>query len=908
MPLVAINRESAREKSIRHGHPSMLHIWWARRPLAACRAVVFAQMVDDPSSHPDLFPTAEAQAIERQRLLDLISQLVVWENSSEDSLLRAAREEIRRSNPEGTPLLVDPFAGGGSIPIEAQRLGLQVEASDLNPVAVLINKALVEIPPRWVDTPPVFPGSADSGLFRGTGLAGLAEDIRRYGTAVRDSARNRCAAMYPNSHHPDGTPASTLAWIWSRTCRCPNPACGAEVICASTWWLSRKAGKLCWITPRVEGDSVQTRVTTGTGGPQAPPKQGRGAQFKCLVCGDITTDAYVKGEGLAGRLGRRLLAVVAGGDRQRFYLNPTPRDIEAASIERPDNAPQSLMPTNPRWFSPPAFGMTAFADVFTDRQLVAINTLIEEIARCQAQIVADARAAAMSAADATAYAEAVTTYLGLALSRVADMNNSLVQWSNARDQAVHLFGRQAIPMVWDFAEVDPFAGAAGDFAVACSTQARAIEGLRPNGSGHSSQRDATALASHGVVITTDPPYYDNIGYADLSDFFYVWLRRSMGSIYPDLTRTLLTPKMDELVAAPDRFNGKRAAETHFRDGLQKTFEAAALATTDAAPVVFFYAFKQAEVVSEGTASTGWETMLSGLLRAGFAVVATWPMRTERDQGLKTGTNVLASSVVLVCRRRAPDTKPIDRREFLARLRDELPEALRDLQQASIAPVDLPQAAIGPGMAVFSRYPAVLEANGDQITVRAALAAINTVLDEALSNMESDFDSATRFAIAWYRQHGYNAGSFGDANNLANARNTAVDAMERNGILTSRGGKVQLIKPSDLDPDYDVINDLQTSAWEVLHHLIKALDTEGIVAASEFLRAAASRPDGGIESDLVKELAHLLFRLAESNGWAKDALSFNGLVASWPEIVGGLVSTSSNEAIQDSFAFDEETES
>jgi putative DNA methylase len=548
--------------------------------------------------------------------------------------------------------------------------------------------------------------------------------------------------------------------------------------------------------------------------------------------------------------------------------------------------------------------MTAFADVFTDRQLEAMNTLVEEIANCRARIITDAKAASMPEPDAVAYANAVTTYLGLALSRVADMNNSLVQWSNARDQAVHLFGRQAIPMVWDFAEVAPFAGAAGDFAVACSTQARAIEGLRPNASGCAYQQDATALASRGVVVTTDPPYYDNIGYADLSDFFYVWLRRSVGSIYPDLTGTLLTPKLEELVAAPDRFNGKRAAETHFRDGLQRAFEAAAYVADDAAPVVFFYAFKQAEEVSEGTVSTGWETMLSGLLRAGFAVVATWPMRTERDQGLKTGTNVLASSVVLVCRRRSIDTRPIDRREFLARLRDELPQALRDLQQASIAPVDLAQAAIGPGMAVFSRYPAVLEEAGDPISVRAALAAINGVLDEALSAQESDFDATTRFAIAWYRQHGYGAGKFGDADVIARALNTAVDSLDRDGVLTSRAGKVQLISPEKLSEHYDPLADLRISNWEALHHLIKVLERDGIARAGDFLQAALSRPDGIVDPDLVKELAHLLFRIAEGIGWAKDALSFNNLVTSWPEILDLARSEKRDSGVQRALDFEE----
>lgn len=915
LPLEVINRESAREKSIRHGHPSTLHLWWARRPLAAARAVLFAQLVDDPSSHPEEFPTEELQRKERERLHKLIERLVVWENIQDEKLLAEAHAEILKSTDGNPPPILDPFAGGGTIPLEAQRLGLEAHASDLNPVSVLINKALIEIPPKFAGRPPVHPEVARSQLNHPwPGATGLAEDVRRYGQWMRDEAQKRIGHLYPKAALPDGSQAKVIAWIWARTVTCPNPACGIAMPLVRSWWLGKKKGKEAYVVPTVFDGKVQ--FTIGHDSKHSPTTDdgtvGRTGAV-CVGCGSAVEVKYIRGEGHAGRMGAQLMATVAEGNRTRIYVEATPEHEAAAQITRPTDVPGGEIATNPRWFSTPAFGMSGFADLFTARQLTALSTFSDLVADAREHVLSDALASGMPEGDrleaggtgATAYADAVATYLGLGVSRTSDLGNSLVTWSNSRDQARNLFARQAIPMAWDFVEVSPFAGAAGDIVIATRSMGEALDRLHPGIPGEAMQQSATERPLTGLLISTDPPYYDNIGYSDLSDFFYVWLRRSLRPIHPKLLSTMLVPKAEELVANPYRHGGKDGAHEFFEEGFRKVFRRARESALQDYPITVYYAFKQSESTEAGEASTGWETLLEGMIRSGWAVTATWPLRSERGgRMISIGTNALASSIVLALRPRPEDSPRTDRRQFAEALKAELPRALKELQHGAIAPVDLPQAAIGPGIAVFSRFSAVLEPDGAKMTVRSALSRINEVLDQVLNEQEGDFDPTSRFAIAWYRQHGYGTGTFGDANNLANARNTTVDAMDRGGILTSRAGKVQLIKPSDLSTDYDILSDLHTSNWEALHHLISRLENEGIAAAGDFLRTALSRPDGAVDADLIKELAHLLFRIAESNGWTKDALSFNTLVTSWPEIFDAASADAASASSQSAFDFDE----
>lgn len=903
LPLETINRESAREKSIRHGHPSTLHLWWARRPLAAARAVLFAQLVDDPSSHPERFPTEDDQRAERERLHGIIERLVVWENTRDQALLAEAHAEILASTGGNPPPILDPFAGGGTIPLEAQRLGLEAHASDLNPVAVLINKALIEIPPKFAGRPPVFPGLADARIGEWEGATGLAADVRAYGEWMRDEAERRIGDHYPPATLDDGTKATVIAWIWARTVTCPNPACGIEMPLVRTWWLGKKKGKEAWVRPIIAADAEQpsgkrVKFEIGHGVVGAPSADDDGTVGRngatCVACGAAVALEYVRGKSRDVGLGAQLMAVVAEGDRRRIYLPPDDAHRYAADVRRPVSAPEATIPAEALGFRVQNYGLTRWADLFTNRQLLALATFSDLVVEARERVLADALAAGAPHGNrlesggtaAQAYADGVATYLGLALSKATDMNNVLTTWKPSMDQAINLFKRQAIPMTWDFPEAPPLSKKhAGGFMTSLGGMLRSFEALPRKGSNSVTQLDATTRPLSRALISTDPPYYDNIGYADLSDFFYVWLRRSLREVHPGLLSTMLVPKAEELVANPYRHNGRAGAQRFFEDGFRRVFAHARESPLPDYPSTVYYAFKQSDAGDNGTVSTGWETLLDGMIRSGWAITATWPMRSELGNRMRNlGSNALASSIILALRPRPADAPTTDRRGLIAALHAELPDALRKLQQGTIAPVDLPQAAIGPGMAVFSRYAKVIENDGTTMTVRSALARINEILDQVLNEQEGDFDAATRFAIAWYSQHGYTTGKFGVADDLARARNTAVETMVREGILTSTANKVTLISPAALPEDYDVLGDERISAWEVLHHLVAFLQRDGVPAAGAFLADAQKHPSATLDTELVKELAFLLFSIAEKNGWTQDALAFNTVATAWPDIV------------------------
>ncbi|GAA4811532.1 DUF1156 domain-containing protein [Tomitella cavernea] len=895
LPLEKINEASAREKSIRHGHPSTLHLWWSRKPLATARAVLFAQLVDDPSSHPDRFPTEEAVAAERRRLHELIEQLVLWENSNNEDLLRRAHQEILDSTDGNPPPILDPFAGGGSIPLEAQRLGLEAHASDLNPVAVLINKALIEIPPKFAGRKPVFPGAADEQFSTWPRTTGLAEDVRRYGQWMRDEAEKRIGHLYPKARLDDGTEATVIAWIWARTVTCPNPACGISMPLTSKWWLGKKKGKEAYVVPSVVNGKVTFSI--GHDPTLAPTKENDGTVNRqgatCIGCGTPVEFKYIRAEGRAGRMGAQLMATVAAGKRTRIYLAPTPEHEAAAEVPRPSDAPPGSIFNNPRNFNTIIYGMTEFSDLFTARQLTALTTFSDLVGEAREHVLADALSAGLPEGDrlenggdgATAYADAVATYLGLVVSKCTNLSSSITSWMSDRGAFREVFARQAIPMIWDIAESFILGNTGGSWLTTLDKAAQVVEVL-PTGRGSAQQASAQSDLATPMLVSTDPPYYDNIGYSDLSDFFYVWLRRSLRPIHPHLLSTMLVPKSEELVANPYRHNGKERAHQFFEDGFRDIFRRAReFALTDF-PITVYYAVKQSESTSDGEVSTGWETILEGIVGTGWVVTATWPMRTEGSgRLLARGTNALASSIVLSLRPRPENAPSIDRRGFLAVLKDELPTKLKELQQGAIAPVDLPQAAIGPGMAVFSRYSGVLNDNGTKMTVRAALARINEILDEVQTDQEGDFDSETRFSIAWFRQHGFDTGAFGDADNLARARNASIEHLDRSGILTSRAGKVTLLSPAALadiyeDKVYDPSADELISEWEVVMHLTRALAADGIRGAGALL---ATVPDH-VDRDLCKELAFLLFAIADDRKRSQVAQEFNALGTAWNDIV------------------------
>jgi putative DNA methylase len=922
LPLEVINRESVRENYIYKGNPSSVHKWWAQRPLAAARAVLFAQLVDDPSSDPDRFSTENAQRAERERLHEIIERLVVWENSGDRRLLDEAHAEILSSSGGNPPPILDPFSGGGTIPLEAQRLGLEARASDLNPVAVLINKALLEIPPKFAGRPPVFPDLAGTQLGGWEGAAGLAADVRAYGEWMRDEAERRIGEHYPEATLEDGTKATVVAWLWARTVTCPNPACGVEMPLVRSWWLGKRKGKEAWVRPVIASDlthpsgkRIEFEIGHGTVGAPSAGEDGTvgGKGARCIACGSAVPMEYLRDEGQQRRMGARMMAIVAFGFRQRLYLAPEQAHADAAAVPAPDDAPDALLSTHPQYMGAPRYGMTRVCDLFTSRQLVALTTFSDLVTEARDRVLRDALAAEIPHADrlesggtgAAGYAEAVSMYLAFTLSKLSDYGNSFAVWYAREDRPKNLFANQSIPMVWDYPEVNPLTDIGGSWRRCLKIVSESFEGLG-RGLPAIVEQCSADTQPEGVLISTDPPYYDNVPYSDLSDFFYVWLRRSLRDVYPELLSTMLVPKAEELVADSYRHDGRVGARDFFEHGFRRVFARAREHALADYPITVYYAFKQSDAAEDGTASTGWETLLDGMIHSGWVITATWPLRSERGGRMRDiGSNALASSIVLSLRPRPDDAPTTDRRGLIAALHDELPEALRKLEQGAIAPVDLPQAAIGPGMAVFSRYAKVIEGDGTMMTVRSALARINEILDEVLNEQEGDFDPATRFAIAWYRQYGYATGKFGVADDLARARNTAVETLVRDGILTSAAGKVTLLSPAAVPDDYDVLDDERVGIWEALHHLIAMLDRDGLQAAGAFLSRARERPDGAIDFELIKELAFLLFSIAEKNGWAQDALAFNTVATAWPEIVQAARTRQDSPGEQAAFAFEED---
>jgi putative DNA methylase len=937
LPLEAINAACIREGAIRQGHPNTLHLWWARRRLAAARAVIFAQMVDDPSASPDLFPSEKSQQKERSRLFRIIEELVLWENINNEKVLQNAREEIWQSwrracadnadDPRADrlfdrhrlPGFHDPFAGGGAIPLEAERLGLESHASDLNPVAVLINKAMIEIPPKFAGKPPVnLEARSNKSLFSHDwkGAQGLAVDVRHYGRWMRDEAEKRISTLYPKV---DVTPSmakgradlepyvgkslKVIAWLWARTVKSPNPAFAqVDVPLVSSFMLSSKAAKGAFVEPVIENGGYRFTVKTGkpkdVDAVKSGTKLSRGANFQCLMSGTPITGDYIKSEGKAGRISARLMAIVAEGDRGRIYFAPTPQHEAAARNARPEWKPTESLPledTGNFWCS--LYGLTTYGDLFTPRQLVALTTFADLVAEARDRVrhdAVDARSTSVSQGslpdDARplrdgglgpdAYADGIATYLGCAVSRMVNYSSALCVWSShPKDElAKQVFLRQALPMTWDYAETNPFSSAGGTLDVNIDYLTKAIERLPGFGTGAASQADATQVDIDNRVVSTDPPYYDNIGYADLSDFFYVWLRRSLRPVFPDLFATLTVPKAEELVATPYRHGGRERAEAFFLEGMTQAMHRISEQAHPAFPVTIYYAFKQSETESDaGTASTGWETFLTAVIIAGFAVTGTWPMRTEMTANLKRNIGALASSIILVCRKRNASAASVTRRDFIAALRAELPEALANLQRGNIAPVDLAQAAIGPGMSVFTRYGKVLDAEGKPLGVREALGLINQTLDEALAEQEGDFDADSRWALAWFEQHGFSEGEFGVADVLARAKNTSVQGLVSAGILKSSRGDVRLLKPAELEVNWDPSTDARLSAWESVHQLIRVLETGGEDAAAQLVAKLGSK------AEMARDLCYRLYTLCERKKRAAEALSYNGLVQSFPEL-------------------------
>lgn len=929
LPLDDINVAAAREKSIRHGHPSTLHLWWARRPLAAARAVIFAQMVNDPGGERGYYAgkTRKQADQEREKLFDIIRDLVKWENTNNEAVLNRAREAIRKSwretcelnkgkpgfDPDKLPAFHDPFAGGGSIPLEAQRLGLEAYASDLNPVAVMINKAMIEIPPKFAGRAPVGPVLKGEHIHQTDdwdGAQGLAEDVKRYGHWMREEAFKRIGHLYPQveitaemaKDRSDlkglvGQKLTVIAWLWARTVKSPNPAFShVHVPLASNFILSSKNNKEAYVHPVVEEDSYKFEVKVGKPPEDAKngTKVGRGGNFECLISKTPIPVAEIRRQGQAGTFKQRLMAVVVEGPSGRVYLSPTNEIELVAESAEPVWKPETDINHNPRDIRAQLYGLTKYADLFTPRQLTALTTFSDLVQDVRVKIIEDAKKAGMNddgkgldqaGTGATAYGDAVSVYLGLNTDRLANRQSTLCFWDTKGENVQQVFARQALPMTWDFTEGNPFSDSSGNFLgqlkFLCSVLERAITTNVPS---FVFQHDAqTQSFSSNKVISTDPPYYDNIGYADLSDFFYVWLRRSLKPIYPGFFSTLAVPKAEELVATPYRHGSKEKAESFFMEGMTRAIHNLAEHAHPAFPVTIYYAFKQSETQDLGTASTGWETFLEAVIRAGFTITGTWPMRTEYTGNLKKAVNALASSIVLVCQKRDEDAETISRRQFQKELREKMPESLETMiggveGSTPIAPVDLAQAAIGPGMGIFSQYQAVLNQDGSPMSVHDALILINREITDYLNPDSGNFDNDTLFSSAWFDQYGWSAGPFGEADTLTRAKGTTVDGVKKSGVIESGSGKVKLMKWEDYPGDWDPKTDHRMPVWEACHHLIRALNQKGETEAGLLL---ARMPEKG---EPIRQLAYHLYTLCERKKWAEEARAYNELITSWHGIV------------------------
>ncbi|WP_199258250.1 DUF1156 domain-containing protein [Paracoccus binzhouensis] len=939
IPLEAINAASAREKSIRHGHPSTLHLWWARRPLAACRAVLFAQLVDDPSSRVDELMTdpklrAQAEAelparlrawemskasaqgaaanapeptledaaveIERRRLFAIIGDLVKWENSTNEEVLERARAEIRRSCGGELPPVYDPFSGGGSIPLEAQRLGLPAYGSDLNPVAVMIGKAMIEVPPKFKDAPPIHPGIKDRSFYRNA--EGLAEDLKFYGEWMREKAWERIGHLYPQVDLPNaygGDKATVIAWIWARTVPSPDPAFSdVQVPIASSFLLSSKPGKEAWVEPIVDRSTKTIAYGIRRNGTKAEiaeakngTKAGRGANFRCLMSDTAITPDYVKRMGKNGRMGATLLAIVAEGKRGRAYAAPTDDQVAIAVSAESNWRPEAALPNDPRNFWTVDYGLTNFGDLFTSRQLVALNTLSDLVHEARAKIEYDAASSGLPAdgtplrdggKGALAYAEAVSIYLGFLVGQVANHCSTICGWNSPNQQMRSTFSRQSLPMTWDFAEVNVFSESSGSYHSLFTRMVKGFEVLGATDEKSAiTQNDAQGVEyPSSTAISTDPPYYDNIGYADLSDFFFCWMKPALRSIYPELFSLITTPKAEELVATPYRHGGKEAADDFFLDGMSRAIARMAEAGSGAFPATIYYAFKQSEIEQEGVSSTGWATFVQSVMDAGYSVVGTWPLRTEKPgRMIAVGTNALANSVVLVCRKKDAAADTITRAEFIRALKRELPPAIAELQAANIAPADMPQSAIGPGMGVFSRYKAVLESDDSPMSVKTALQLINRELDEYLGGIQGEFDADTRFAITWFEQNGNGKGDYGIADNLARARGISVESVKHAGIVESAAGKVRILGRDELDDDWEPEEDRHLTVWECLQHLVRQHEKDGISHDTAVLLKKINT-----RAEAVKDLAYCLYDIsANKRKDAKEATAYNALIADWAEL-------------------------
>jgi putative DNA methylase len=926
IPLEEINKASKKQKAPK-GYPTAIHKYWAQRPIAACRAILFAQLVDDPSSWPGRYPfpeTANDEDAERRRLHKVIARMVPWEASNDETILNEARWEIARSVAWGlgeeppplgdgkaildylqtkAPPVYDPFSGGGSIPLEAQRLGLRAYGSDLNPVAVLIGKALVEIPPKFAGLPPVNPEAQKElarGHWNGKGAQGLAEDVRYYGKWMRDEAERRIGHLYPKAKLSDGSEATVIAWLWARTVRSPDPAAkGAMVPLVTSFMLSTKEGKKAWVEPVIDAtaqDGWRFEVKSGalSGADEEQKKKGTKAgrgSFTCIVTGSAISGSYIKSEGSAGRMDARLMAVVAEGNRSRIYLNPLDAHEKVAKEVPEADFDDVVLSKHPQYMGCVPYGLTSIRHLFTARHLAAITTFSDLVSDAREKVIEAARVTGLSndpaplhdgGVGAIAYADAVATYLAFGISRACDYGSTLAAWLTDDNAIRGTFGRQALPMTWDFCEGNFFGDSSAALTTIFKTMPDVIAHQCARGVGKIDQIDApkNGYPIKPCVINTDPPYYDNIPYADLSDFFYVWMRRSLLGVWPELFRRLTVPKAEELVADIKRHGGRDDAEAFFMEGMGRALTAMHNAATDGEPLAIYYAFKQSETAEDGVTSAGWASFLQAVVSSGLIVDGTWPMRTESAGRLRgNGANALASSIVLVCRKRQADAPAITRGEFIRLLKKEMPDDIEKIRKAGVGPVDMQQSIIGPGMGVFSRHAKILEDDDSAMSVKTALALINRVWEEIENELDAAFDAETQVALVWYGSYGFESRPSGDLIMLCTAKNTSDRALFHSEVFEDRKGKAALTAREKLPSDWSPAKDTHLTVWECVQHVARTLRADD-GGEDDAARLVAGM---GPKSAEARKLAYRLFEIATQKGWSAEALVYNELAEIWPKL-------------------------
>lgn len=931
LPLDEINAEAAREKSIRHGHPSTLHLWWARRPLAAARAVIFAQMVNDPGGQRGWSKglTKEQAAAKREYLFNIIRDLVKWENSNNEDVLRRAREAIWESwretcamnkgqpgfDPEKLPAFHDPFAGGGALPLEAQRLGLESYASDLNPVAVMINKAMIEIPPKFAGRNPIGPVPAGEELpdvFKEwPGATGLAEDVRRYGNWMLEEARKRIGNSCPPVEVTEemavgrddlkplvGKKLTVISWLWARTVKSSNPLFSdVDIPLVRSFVLSqKKADELIWVEPIVDvANHSYSFVVRASGTPSLTETVSKKGAVCIMSNAPVELD-YIRSEAKAGRMGCRLFAVVADGPNGRVYLPPTREIEESLSVKiQLVNIPHARIDHWAGCTNCVVYGLDDFSKLFSDRQLLELTMFSDLIKSARDNAIAAAKREGTEEGErlcdggtgAIAYGDALAVYLAFAVDKCSDYWSTMCTWHNTRETIGHTFGRQAIPMSWDYAEANPFSGSSGCWDGMVGWIVKVLELLPCTPNGCAVQHDATQPfpAVGFPVISTDPPYYDNVPYSNISDYFYLWMRRSLKELHPSLFATISVPKAEELVANQFRHGGKDKALDFFMNGMEQAFSTFAKEMHPAFPITIYYAFKATDKAENGS-NKGWESFLTSVLDSGFVVTGTWPMNTEAgNRRMAIGNNALASSVVLVCRKRAEDAETVSRAQFNRELRNVMFDALEEMTnaegtQSTIAAVDLAQAAIGPGMEVYSKYAGVLKSDGSKLSVHEAMIEINREIERYLHPDGQSYDPSTNFFVTWFEQHGYGEGAYGEADVLARAKGTTVDYVVDSGAAESKGGRMRILHYSEYPDDkgYDPREDGNLPLWEACHRVIRELEKRNRRAAAELL---SKMPN--MASD-IRQLAYYLFTYCEKHGDAANARAYNALITSWSDIM------------------------